>query len=324
MTCSGKPDWSKFGPRLFLVTGGLGFIGKHFVQSCLENGHYVTNVDVVNYAADRKVAEQFKDYERYRHIQADIAALKYMPECDVLVNFAAETHVDNSIASSRQFCETNFLGTQRLLELVRWKAPSERPQFVQISTDEVYGDIENGGHLETDPLKPSNPYSSTKAASDLLILGWSRTYGVPYNIIRMSNNYGRHQYPEKLIPKSAARLLRGKRAVLHGSGQYHRNWLHVEDAVEGVFHVVFFGAENKIYNIGGSTELANIEVVRRLANIIGVRHEDAFEFIEDRVGQDIRYNLICDEINKLGWRASRDFDEELVKIVDDIDFHRFI
>jgi dTDP-glucose 4,6-dehydratase len=321
---SGRTEGMMENTRLFLVTGGLGFIGKNFVQRCLDEGHYVTNIDVMNYAADRKVAKSFHDYERYRHIEKDVSELPYLAECDCVVNFAAESHVDNSIADSRKFCQTNFLGTQRLLELVRAKAPAERPLFVQISTDEVYGDIISGQHKESDNLLPSNPYSATKAAADMLVFGWARTYGLTYNIIRMSNNYGMHQYPEKLIPKSSARMLRKRPALLHGKGEYFRNWLHVEDSVDAILTVIDRGERNAIYNVSGNAELRNIDVVIKIAKILGVPENLAYEFVADRVGQDVRYSLDCERLHALGWRAQRDFDAELVRIIENIDFQRFI
>lgn len=310
--------------RIFVVTGGLGFIGKHFVERCLNDGHYVTNVDVVNYAADRRANEFFKSHERYRHVQHDVSNLPYLAECDVVFNFAAESHVDNSIADSRQFCHTNFLGTQRLLELVRARAPADRPLFVQISTDEVYGDVLNGAHTELDILKPSNPYSATKAAADMLVLGWGRTYGVEYNIVRMANNYGPHQYPEKLIPKSASRMLRGKPALLHGNGRYRRSWLHVDDTVNALFTILDNGEPNAIYNLDGSDELENIEVVKKIATILSVPENEAYELITDRIGQDPRYSLNGSRIRALGWKPEKIFDEELTKIVSAVDFQRFI
>jgi dTDP-glucose 4,6-dehydratase len=283
----------------------------------------VTNVDIVNYAADRRANKEFQDFDQYRHLQQDITTLPYLSECDFVINFAAESHVDNSISDSRQFCQTNFLGTQRLLELVRSKAPLDRPRFIQISTDEVYGDIVNGAHTESDILNPSNPYSATKAAADLLVTGWARTYGVKFNIIRMSNNYGKHQYPEKLIPKSSFRMLRGRPALVHGNGKYSRSWLHVEDCVEAILTVIHKGAENTIYNVNGPHELQNIEVVRKIAEVVGVPQESAISYVPDRVGQDIRYSLDSSRIQKLGWQPMRKFEEEIANIISTTDFHRF-
>lgn len=310
--------------KLILVTGGLGFIGKHFVKRCLADGHFVTNVDVVNYAADRFVNEEFRKHPNYRHLQQDIATLDHLPECDFLVNFAAESHVDNSIADSRKFCHSNIMGMQRLLELTRAKHASGAPVFVQISTDEVYGDIVDGNHKETDPLRPSNPYSATKAAADMLLIGWARTYGLRYNIVRMTNNYGPNQFPEKLIPKSAWRIRRGLPALMHGDGSYFRSWLHVDDSVEAILTMMEKGEPNSIYNIHGNCELRNIDVLRKLAKELGIPESEAFVAIPNRVGQDVRYSLDDSKIRALGWKPTRDFDEEIKKIATEDDFKRFL
>jgi dTDP-glucose 4,6-dehydratase len=310
--------------KLILVTGGLGFIGKFFIRRCLELGHFVTNVDVVNYAADRFANGEFSKHCNYRHIHEDIATLTHMPESDVVVNFAAESHVDNSIADSRQFCHSNVLGVQRLLELSRAKSRFEELRFVQISTDEVYGDIVDGQHDEAAPLRPSNPYSATKAAADMLVLGWARTYGLRCNIVRMSNNYGPYQYPEKLIPKSAWRMRRGLPALMHGDGTYVRSWLHVEDAAEAILTIVERGTPQAVYNVHGDTELANIDVLRRLARILGVGEEDAFISVPNRVGQDVRYSMNDARVRELGWAPCRDFDEQLAIIAQDDGFRRFL
>jgi dTDP-glucose 4,6-dehydratase len=310
--------------KLILVTGGLGFIGKHFVERCLALGHFVTNVDVVNYAADRYANDKFKAHENYRHLQQDIAALDHLPESDFLVNFAAESHVDNSIADNRKFCLSNIMGMQRLLELTRSKHATGAPHFVQISTDEVYGDIKEGRHKETAILKPSNPYSATKAAADMLLLGWVRTYGLTYSIVRMTNNYGPNQFPEKLIPKSAWRMRRGLPALMHGDGSYIRSWLHVEDSVDAILTIMEKGTPNTVYNVHGNAEFQNIEVIKKLAAILDIPESEAFITIPNRVGQDIRYNLDDTKIRALGWAPRRDFDTELSKIAVEDDFKRFL
>ncbi len=309
--------------KLILTTGGLGFIGKHFVKRCLELGHFVTNVDVVNYAADRFANEELKAHNNYRHLKQDIATLGHLPESDFVVNFAAESHVDNSIADSRQFCHTNILGVQRLLELTRAKAAGA-PHFIQISTDEVYGDITEGRHTESAPLRPSNPYSATKAAADMLVIGWARTYDLRYNIVRMTNNYGPNQYPEKLIPKSAWRMRRGQPAFMHGDGSYIRSWLHVEDAVEAILTIMAKGEPNLTYNVHGDNELSNITVLRKLAAIFDLPESEAFIQVPNRVGQDVRYNLDDTRLRALGWHPTRNFDEELLKIAEGDDFKRFL
>ncbi len=310
--------------EIIVVTGGLGFIGKHFVRRCLDDGRFVVNIDKIGYAADRIAQKEFYDFQTYRLLQADISSLDFLPESDVIVNFAAESHVDNAITNARNFCLTNFLGVQNLLELTRYKQAQERPLFVQISTDEVYGDIVEGSHAECDVLVPSNPYAATKAAADMLVQSWGRTYGVSWNIIRPCNNYGLHQYPEKLIPKSTWRMRRGLPAILHGDGNYRRSWLHAEDAVEAILAVIEKGQRNQIYNVGGGEELRNIDVLRGIAKIMGILEDAAWISAEDRSGQDVRYSLDDRRLRALGWRPRRVFREELVKIVHAFDVSRFI
>lgn len=309
--------------EILVVTGGLGFIGKHFVRKCLERGHFVKNIDKVSYAADLTAKTEFERHENYRFYQADIASMEFLPECDVLVNFAAESHVDNAITNARNFCATNFLGVQNLLELARAKQIGERPLLVQLSTDEVYGDIRSGSHAESDMLIPSNPYSATKAAADMLVKSWGRTYGLTWNILRPSNNYGKHQYPEKLIPKSTWRMKRGQPAIMHGDGSYVRSWLHADDTAEAIFTVIEKGQRGEIYNIGSETELQNIEVLRAIARLLEVEEKKAWVSIADRSGQDVRYSLDDSKIRALGWRPRRKFFEELKGIVAELDVRRF-
>lgn len=309
--------------EVLFVTGGLGFIGKHFVKRALDLGFTVKNIDSVSYAADHVAMRELAAHPSYRFQKADIATLDFLPQCDVVINFAAESHVDNAITSNFKFCTTNFMGVQRLLELVRAKPPPERPLFIQISTDEVYGDVTEGRHSEEDMLIPSNPYSATKAAADMLVKSWGRTYGMPWNIIRPSNNYGHHQYPEKLIPKSAWRMRRGLPAIMHGDGSYLRTWLHVEDTADAVMTVLEKGQRNSIYNVAGDTERRNIEVLRSIARIVGVPEEKAWLAVEDRSGQDVRYSLDDGRLRLLGWSPRRQFDEELSRIVNELDVNRF-
>ena len=310
--------------RLILVTGGLGFIGKHFVAHCLDQGDYVINVDRVNYAADRVVKCAFKEKPNYRFMEVDVCDLEYLPECDIIVNFAAESHVDNAIADNTKFCRSNIIGVQHLLELVRNKQDHERPRFVQISSDEVYGDCRSGKFTEGDMLRPSNPYSATKASADMLVQSWGRTYGIPFNIIRPSNNYGAHQYPEKLIPKSSWRMKRGLPALMHGDGSYLRSWLHAEDTVAAIGTVLEAGEIDAIYNVSGDLHLRNVEVLRKIAAILEVSEDEAWISVTDRSGQDVRYAIDDRRIRALGWRPRRDFDRELEVIIHDIDFQRFV
>ncbi len=314
---------TKTDQQTLVVTGGLGFIGKHFVRRMLEAGHLVKNIDSVGYAADLTAKEEFGAHKNYRFQQASIHMLDFLPQCDVLINFAAESHVDNSITNNTQFCITNFLGVQRLLELTRSKQPPDRPLFIQISTDEVYGDIESGRHSEADMLIPSNPYSATKAAADMLVKSWGRTYGMNWNIIRPSNNFGAHQYPEKLIPKSAGRMKRGLPAIMHGDGSYVRAWLHVEDTVDAILTVMAKGERDVIYNAGGECELRNIEVLRIIASVFGIPEHKAWVAVEDRSGQDVRYSLDDSRLRALGWQPKRRFMAEIERIIEEIDVTRF-
>jgi dTDP-glucose 4,6-dehydratase len=310
--------------EIFLITGGLGFIGKHFVQRCLDRGYFVKNVDRVSYAADREALRNFAAHKTYHFYEDDITTLEFLPECDVVVNFAAESHVDNAITSPRKFCMVNILGVQNLLGLVSQKHETERPLFLQISSDEVYGDIRSGSHAETATLTPSNPYAASKAGADMLVKSWGRTYGVQWNIIRPTNNYGLHQYPEKLIPKSAWRMKRGLPAIMHGDGSYVRNWLHADDTADGILTVIDKGARNSIYNVSGSIELPNIEVLRCIARILSVDEERAWISAEERSGQDVRYSLNDERIRALGWKPRHDFHHELEKIVTCLDVTRFL
>lgn len=309
--------------EIISVSGGLGFIGKHFVRRCLDMGCFVRNFDNVSYAADLKIKQEFEAHPRYRFHKADVATLDFLPESDVFVHFAAESHVDNAITSNRRFCETNVIGTQNLLELVRHKHVNERPLFVHISTDEVYGDITEGRHTEGDRLIPSNPYSATKAAADMLVKSWGRTYGLNWVIVRPTNNYGEHQYPEKLIPKSTWRMRRGLKAIMHGNGTYVRSWLHAEDTVDALLTIIRHGEAGRIYNAGSNIELQNIEVLRAIAGIVGVAEDRAWDQTIDRSGQDLRYSLDDSSLRALGWEPKREFFKELPRIVASSDHTRF-
>ena len=246
------------------VTGCLGFMGSHFTRACLKKGWRVWGIDKRTYAARQEWLDEFQKNKAFEFHEGDIAELDHLYEVDYIFNFAAETHVDNSIVDSARFLHSNIMGVQNLLELIRAKRHYEMPALFQITTDEVYGDIDAGAHSVTSPLRPSNPYSASKAAGDMLILAWHRTHNVPYYILRPTNNYGIGQYPEKLIPKAVKYLSLGKPIPLHGDGSYVRNWLHVMDLVEAVFAVVEKGKPNRIYNVAGNHEVSNREVVKKV------------------------------------------------------------
>lgn len=281
-----------------IVTGGRGFIGSHFVEKALEAGNTVIDFDCMSYCSHD--ALPFDCHPNYTHTKQNICDITHLPSCDVVVNFAAETHVDNSINDTNPFLKSNVIGVHNLLEIIRGKQTHERPLFVQISTDEVYGDRPDGSFCETDKLTPSNPYSASKAAAEMFVLAYHRTYGLNYLITRSSNNYGQRQYYEKLIPKSLKCIETGKRIPLHGDGSYIRDWIYVKDNVDAIYYLIERGIKNDVYNIGANNHMTNLEVVRDLLSSFG-KSDENIQFVENRWGQDLRYSLNTDKINALGW-----------------------
>jgi len=305
--------------RVVAITGCLGFMGSHFTRACIAKGWKVWGIDKKTYAHHLDHLDEFKQSKFFKFLEADIVEMDHLYEVDYLFNFAAETHVDNSIVDSRRFTHSNILGVENLLELVRAKRNYEMPVLFQVSTDEVYGDLVAGNHKESDPLKPSNPYSASKAAADMLILGWHRTHGVPFNIVRPTNNYGISQYPEKLIPKAVKYLTLGKKIPLHGDGSYVRNWLHADDTASAMFHIVEHGERNRIYNISGNYEASNKEVISKvLHRYFGepVKLEDYVQLNYVRMGEDVRYSLDDSALRNLGWKNHKNFDDEVSLVVD--------
>ena len=281
-----------------VVTGGRGFIGSHFVEKALENGHSITDFDCMSYCSIEQLP--FDDHPNYKHIKEDICNILHLPSCDVVVNFAAETHVDNSINDTNPFMHSNVIGVHNLLEIIRGKQTHERPLFVQISTDEVYGDRPQGGFTETDKLTPSNPYSASKAAAEMFVLSYHRTYGLNYLITRSSNNYGPRQYYEKLIPKTLKCIDTNKKIPLHGDGSYVRDWIYVKDNVDAIYSLIESGVKNDVFNIGANNHLTNLDVVTDLLYSFG-KETDQIQFVPNRWGQDLRYSLDTSKINSLGW-----------------------
>jgi dTDP-glucose 4,6-dehydratase len=304
------------------VTGCLGFIGRYVTQLLLENNHYVYGIDNCTYASDINALEDFKSFTNFKFEQKNICDIDRLVDCDYFINIAAETHVDNSIRDSKVFVESNINGVHNILELLKTykKEGYVLPRFIHFSTDEVYGDIEEGEHFETDILKPSNPYSATKAAADQLIIAWSRTYDIPYNIIRPTNNYGVGQYVEKLIPKACKFIGLGRKIPLHNNGTPIRNWLHAKDTATAVLKIIESGKVNEIYNIAGGFEQSNIDTVKKVINAYHFKEivncEEFINFNIARPGQDIRYALNDDKIRSLGWSPKCKFDEEIKLIVD--------
>ena len=305
--------------KVVYVTGCLGFIGSYVVLDCLERGWHVKGVDKCSYASNLNLLSKFKKYNNFSFIHSDINDLKFLYECDYVINTAAETHVGNSISNSDEFISSNIKGVHNLLELLKnyRQETSKKPILLHFSTDEVYGDIDGGNHIETDILKPSNPYSATKAAADMLIKAWQRTYDIPYVIIRPTNNYGIGQYVEKLIPKACKYVQLGKRLPLHNQGTPIRNWLHARDTASAVIKIIESGVKNEIYNVCGDFEQSNYLVFEQILKHLNKGSvEDHADLSYDRDGQDMRYALNDDKIKKLGWSPNLNFNNELPKIID--------
>jgi dTDP-glucose 4,6-dehydratase len=307
--------------KVVYITGCLGFIGSYITRACLQKGWYVKGIDKMTYAANKHLLDEFKKYENFSFVHCDINDLKFLYDCDYVINTAAETHVGNSIASSVEFVKSNIDGVHNLLELIKnYRAEnSKKPTLIHFSTDEVYGDIESGEHTESDILKPSNPYSATKAAADMLVMAWGRTHNVPYMILRPTNNYGAGQYVEKLIPKAVKFLNLGRKIPLHNNGEPYRNWLHAEDTAQAVITVIEKGSIGEIYNVAGGFEQQNIETIKKVIECYGLKQRESYtnyiDFSCSRPGQDIRYALNDTKLRSLGWSPKKEFDLELKNIV---------
>ena len=310
--------------KIVYVTGCLGFIGSYVTRACLHKGWYVKGVDKMTYASNDILLDEFSSYDNFSFIRSDINDLKFLYECDYVINTAAETHVGNSIANSDDFVHSNINGVHNLLELIKnyRQESSKKPIFLHFSTDEVYGDINEGAHTEADLLKPSNPYSATKAAADMLVLAWARTYNLPYVIVRPTNNYGIGQYVEKLIPKACKYLSLRKKIPLHNDGTPIRNWLHAYDTARAIIQIIELGVENEIYNIAGGYEQSNYDTVKKVMEeyyCFSLNSEGMKNYLDltySRVGQDVRYALDDSKLRSIGWKPQAKFDQELKDIVE--------
>ena len=305
--------------KIVYVTGCLGFMGSHVTEACLAQGWHVMGVDKCTYAADISLIDHWAAQytNQFKFIQSDINDLDRLYDCDYIINMAAETHVDNSIEDSDRFVHSNINGVHNLLKLIN-KKKYHKPVLLHFSTDEVYGDIEQGSHTETDLLKPSNPYSATKAAADHLVTSWGRTFGLPYVIVRPTNNYGIGQYVEKLIPKTVKYLSVGRKVDLHNNGTPVRTWLFAGDTAQAVITIIKSGVTNEIFNISGNYETANITVVKKIIELMMPKQSNNIEqYIEHmvRIGQDVRYSIDDTKLKQLGWQPCAVFDKELEKIV---------
>jgi dTDP-glucose 4,6-dehydratase len=301
--------------KIVYVTGCLGFIGYHVTKACLDKGWYVRGVDKGTYAANWNLLPELKKYDTFTFEHKDINELDRIYDCDYFINTAAETHVDNSLEESDTFVRSNINGVHHILKLINQKK-YRKPILLHFSTDEVYGDIDEGSHTEEDVLCPSNPYSATKAAADMLIMAWGRSHKLPYVIVRPTNNYGIGQYVEKLIPKTCKFLTVGKKIDLHNNGTPVRTWLHASDTASAVITIIEAGVVNEIYNISGAYQTENINVVKKILELFKAKgqYENYITHME-RQGQDVRYSIDDSKLQALGWKPKAVFDKELKKIV---------
>jgi dTDP-glucose 4,6-dehydratase len=306
-----------------LVTGGAGFIGSNFVRMALTdkfpdfNVEQLTVLDLLTYAGDEENLKPVASDKRYKFIKGDIRDLeltkKLMQDADQVVHFAAESHVDRSIEGGSEFVSTNVMGTQVLLDAAK---SSNIKRFVHVSTDEVYGSISEGSWPEDHPLLPNSPYSASKAGSDLLVRAYNRTHKLDTVITRCSNNYGQYQFPEKVMPLFITNIIEGKKVPLYGNGLNVRDWLHVDDHCRGIALALTKGRAGEVYNIGGGTELTNVELTHKILKAMGVG-EEFIQPVEDRKGHDLRYSVDISKINKeLGYSPQVNLEEGLEQTIN--------
>jgi dTDP-glucose 4,6-dehydratase len=303
----------------WLVTGGLGFIGSHFIRLVLRerSNVAVVNLDAVTYAGNPENLRDVETDGRYRFVKGDVcdagavrAALAI--GADAIVNFAAETHVDRSILDPQEFLRTDALGTLVLLEAARELAV---PRFLQVSTDEVYGDVARGESLETDAVAPRSPYAASKAAADLMALAYHATYGVPIVITRGSNTYGPNQYPEKIVPLFVTNLIDDRPVPVYGDGLQIRDWLHVEDHAKAILHALERGTPGNVYNVAGGAPHTNLELTRELMRLCGRSMDTHVKHVTDRAGHDRRYAVSAQKLNGLGWKPQIPFADGIAQTV---------
>lgn len=308
--------------KIAIVTGCAGFIGLNFIKKLIKDNWVVYGIDKLTYVANTKELNKLLAYPNFTFVKEDICSVAWLPEADVIFNFAAESDVDNSNRDSYSFVQSNIAGVQNLLSIINSRVVirSDKPLFVQISTDEVYGDLVSGSYSEDSCFNPSNPYAATKASADLLIQSWHRTHDLDYIIIRPSNNYGKFQYPEKLIPLAVKRLKRGKKIKLHNNGTPIRSWTHVEDTIDAILTIYNKGSKNSIYNISSGFEQENKKTVQLILDSYFGKHTDIKKYTDlsyNRPGQDIRYSITCEPLRRLGWIPKKDFNVEIVKLVEE-------
>tara|TARA_Y100001936_G_scaffold226175_1_gene245301 strand:+ start:1171 stop:2157 length:987 start_codon:yes stop_codon:yes gene_type:complete len=300
-----------------LVTGGLGFIGSNFIIKILsENeGYKIINVDAEFHGSEKRNLSKVTDHPNYEFIKGNITNKKLMEELitksDAVINFAAESFVDRSITDPNSFLVSNVRGTFTILDIIS----KQKKRMVQISTDEVFGSLEYGSATEDSKLNPSNPYSATKAAAELLINSYHNTFNSDVVITRCTNNYGPRQYAEKLIPKTFILAKQDKKIPIYGTGKNIRDWIFVDDHCDGIFSSLLHGKSGQSYNISGNNELDNIKIVKTILSLMN-KSEDQIQFVEDRPGHDFRYSMNSSKISKeLNWKAKTSFEDGLMKTI---------
>jgi len=303
-----------------MVTGGLGFIGSHFIRRVLEErpGYAIINYDAITYAGNPANCKDLEAHPRYRFLKGDICDAGRVDEAvssgvDAIINFAAETHVDRSIMNPDSVIRTDVLGTHTLLEAVR---KFDIRRFVQVSNEEVYGDFPMGAAKESDALRPRSPYSASKAGGDLQVLAYWATYGTPVLITRGSNTYGPYQYPEKLIPLFITNLIDKKTVPLYGDGMQQREWIHVDDHVRGILQVLDQGETGNVYNVGGGNRRTNLDITQLLVSELGCSMKTHVQHVLDRAGHDRRYAVESVKARALGWEPRVQFEEGLRNTID--------
>lgn len=305
-----------------LITGGAGFIGSNFVHYMLEQfkDYQIVNLDLLTYAGNLDNLKDVENNEHYTFVRGDIGNYELVDylvkthKIDVIVNFAAESHVDRSITDPGVFVKTNVLGTQNLLDIAK---ANNIEKYVQVSTDEVYGSLgETGYFTETTPLAPNSPYSASKAGADMLVLAYAETFGMNVNITRCSNNYGPYHFPEKLIPLMVTNALQGKELPIYGDGKNVRDWLHVKDHCAAIDLVIHKGKSGEVYNVGGHNERTNNEIVHLIVDYLKVS-KDLIKYVDDRLGHDRRYAIDPTKLEKeLGWKPQYTFDTGIVETIE--------
>ena len=303
--------------KSILVTGGAGFIGSNFVRYMVNkySDYKIVVLDALTYAGNRENLQDLEDKPNYEFHHGNICDRdvvdKLTAKCEVIINFAAETHVDRSILEAGSFIQTDVVGTFTLLEAAK---KHKINRYIQISTDEVYGSIEDGSFSETSPLQPNSPYSASKASGDLLVRSYHKTYGLPTLITRSSNNYGPYQYPEKLISLFITNAIDNLPLPLYGDGKNVRDWLYVLDNCEALDVVLHQGKDGEVYNIGGGNEMENIRITHSILELLG-KPKSLIKPVEDRLGHDRRYSVNIDKVSKLGWKPRHNFDQALRETV---------